>query len=203
MKRLMLCELRDADGESAIKPHSVPSLQSERVEQVVREHFTGVWRLVRRYGLDAADADDVAQRTMMIAAQRIDEIIVGLERPYLYRTALFLTSKVYRDRRRHPQQSLQDCEEPVDSNPNPEKLLEQRRARSRLDQILSELPGELRAVFLLYELESLNQGEIAATLGIPQGTVSSRLRRARERFAELMARSEHTELPIKTGGATP
>jgi RNA polymerase sigma-70 factor (ECF subfamily) len=184
-----------------------PQTRALRAERIVREHFPSVWRLVRRYGLDAADADDVAQRTMMIAAQRVDEIIDGRERPFLFRTAIFLTSKLRRDRSRHPQCSLQDREEPSDSNPNPEVLLEQRRARAQLDRILRRLPDELRAVFLLFELESLSQAEIAATLGIPQGTVASRLRRARECFAELMHRDEvampPTNIHAKAKGATP
>jgi len=41
---------------------------------------------------------------------------------------------------------------------------------------------DLRAVFVLFELEELSTAEIAATLEIPMGTVSSRLRRAREEF---------------------
>jgi RNA polymerase sigma-70 factor (ECF subfamily) len=172
-----------------------------RIDRLVREHFTGVWRLVRRYGLSPADADDVTQRTMMIAAQRIDEILEGRERPYLYRTALFLTSKLHRDRRRHPQQSLSEYDEPGEQFANPETLLEQRRARARLDEILGQLPEDLRAVFLLYELESFSQGEIASTLGIPQGTVSSRLRRAREYFAELMQRQPKS--PLRSQGAMP
>lgn len=186
----MLRDLSVAEGAPAKQPCRS---SRGRVEQLVREHFHGVWRLVRRYGLNAADADDVAQRTMMIATQRIDTIADGSERPFLYRTALFLTSKLRRDRSRHPQDPLLDRDETTDLAPDPEELLDQRRARARLDRILGNLPEDLRVVFLLYELESLSQGEIAATLQIPQGTVSSRLRRARECFAESMRRSELVE----------
>lgn len=171
---------------SVIEPRPSNQAQAQRVEQMVREHFAGAWRLVRRYGLNAADADDVTQRAMIIASQRMDEILLGRERAYLYRTAVFLASKVHRDRRRHPQHSIEDRDEPPDSNLNPELLLDQRRARERLDEILAHLPEDLRIVFLLFELESFSQGEIATTLGIPQGTVSSRLRRARECFTERM-----------------
>lgn len=181
-------------------PASEPCLPSrQRIEQVVREHFSGVWRLVRRYGLNAPDADDVAQRTMLIATQHIDEIAIGSERAYLYRTALFLTSKLHRDRSRHPQEPWPDREETTDHHPDPEALLEQRRARARLDGILASLPEELRVVFLLYELESFSQSEISTMLGVPQGTVSSRLRRARECFAERMMRGEPLRPPRARG----
>jgi len=41
---------------------------------------------------------------------------------------------------------------------------------------------DLRAVFVLFELEGFSTSEIAATLDLPMGTVSSRLRRARDEF---------------------
>jgi RNA polymerase sigma-70 factor (ECF subfamily) len=46
---------------------------------------------------------------------------------------------------------------------------------------------ELRAVFVLYELEDFTMAEIARTLELPPGTVASRLRRARETFERLAA----------------
>jgi RNA polymerase sigma-70 factor (ECF subfamily) len=47
---------------------------------------------------------------------------------------------------------------------------------------------DLRAVFTLYELEELKMNEIAELLGVPAGTVASRLRRAREHFEAQVAR---------------
>jgi len=147
--------------------------------------------------LAPADADDVAQRTLFIANQRLSEIAAGCERPFLFRTAIFLATKVHRSRRRKPEESMEDWDEPVDTAPDPEQLLEQRRARAQLDALLIQLPEELRAVFVLFELEQLSQAAIAEALSIPQGTVSSRLRRARETFTALMNRSARAT--AKTG----
>jgi RNA polymerase sigma-70 factor (ECF subfamily) len=55
--------------------------------------------------------------------------------------------------------------------------------------VLEQLPLDLRAVFVLFELEGMTSPEIAELSGVPLGTVASRLRRAREHFRELVAQS--------------
>jgi RNA polymerase sigma-70 factor (ECF subfamily) len=68
-----------------------------------------------------------------------------------------------------------------------------RRARQQLDAILDEMPLDLRAVFILHELEEETMADIAVTLGIPSGTAASRLRRARAVFYESVARYSSPE----------
>lgn len=58
-----------------------------------------------------------------------------------------------------------------------------------LDAVLATLTDERREVFVLYELEGLTGAEIAEHLGVPAGTVASRLRRARADFEAAVARS--------------
>jgi RNA polymerase sigma-70 factor (ECF subfamily) len=67
-------------------------------------------------------------------------------------------------------------------------LLELRRAREQLDQILDAMPFEHRMVFVLHELEQTPMSEIATLAGVPQGTVASRLRRARQFFRQSVER---------------
>jgi RNA polymerase sigma-70 factor, ECF subfamily len=59
-----------------------------------------------------------------------------------------------------------------------------------LDRVLDQMETDLRTVFVLYEFEELNMAEIASALGIPQGTVASRLRRARADFRQRVSRLE-------------
>jgi RNA polymerase sigma-70 factor (ECF subfamily) len=59
-----------------------------------------------------------------------------------------------------------------------------------LDEILVSMPHEVRTVFVLFEIEGMNLSEIAETLGIPRGTVASRLRRGREDFERRVLRAE-------------
>jgi RNA polymerase sigma-70 factor (ECF subfamily) len=66
-------------------------------------------------------------------------------------------------------------------------LTEQRRAAAILDRLLAAMELDLRAVFVLDEIEEMSRAEIAQVLGIPEGTVASRLRRARQDFQGRLA----------------
>ena len=65
--------------------------------------------------------------------------------------------------------------------------------------ILETMVPERREVFVLYELEELSGREIAEHLGVPLGTVASRLRKAREDFREALACADANEPPFGRG----
>jgi len=73
---------------------------------------------------------------------------------------------------------------PPEPSGDPSALLELRRARERLDQVLDAMPTSLRAVFVLFELDDMTMADISKTTGLRPGTVASRLRRARAFFSE-------------------
>jgi RNA polymerase sigma-70 factor (ECF subfamily) len=159
-----------------------------RVEAFVREHHAFVWRVLRRSGLTAADADDAAQRVFLIATDRLDAIARGSERGFLYRTAARVASNARRSvSRRRETPGFEEGDEPA-LLPEPDDLLDQRRARDLLDRVLGELSEDLRATFVLFEIEGLRSTEIAEALDIPVGTVASRLRRARAELEQRLAR---------------
>lgn len=66
-----------------------------------------------------------------------------------------------------------------DPAPRPDQRLDDRRRIAALDRALAALPAEQREVLLLRELEEMSYAEIAATLEISEGTVKSRIARAR------------------------
>ena len=72
--------------------------------------------------------------------------------------------------------------------PGTDELLDERRAHEVLQQVIQAIPIELRLVFVLYELEELTTREIAAMIGVPIGTIASRLRRGREAFQAIVRR---------------
>jgi RNA polymerase sigma-70 factor (ECF subfamily) len=176
------------------------SAKSARVESFVREHHAFVWRVLRRSGLPAADADDAAQRVFLIAADRLDGIAQVSERGFLYRTAARVASNARRAMsRRRETPGFEEGDEPAPL-PEPDDLLDQRRARDLLDRLLGDLSEDLRATFVLFEIEGLRSTEIAEALDIPVGTVASRLRRARAELEERMARYRNRR-PVK--GSVP
>lgn len=171
---------------------------SEARLRVVRDqHFEFVWRSVRRLGVPEADADDAVQQVFIVASRRLASIAEGSERAFLFGTALRVASHTRRAARRRSEVPLQDEAPPTTSGgprapveptssigdgSSAEDLVDQRRARALLDDVLESLPLDMRAVFVLFELEEMTLAEIAALLGVPSGTVASRLRRGRELF---------------------
>jgi RNA polymerase sigma-70 factor, ECF subfamily len=160
---------------------AVPAMSTEpvRIEAFVREHHAFVWRVLRRSGLTPADADDGAQRVFLMATARLDTIAHGSERAFLYRAAARVASNAHRAVRRRRETPGFEESEASAALPAPDELLDQRRARQLLDRVLGELSEDLRAIIILFEIEGLRTPEIAEALGIPLGTVASRLRRAR------------------------
>ena len=171
-------------------PSSSAAADPQRVAAFVKAHHGFAWRVLRRLGLSPADADDAAQRVFMIAASRFADIAEGSERAFLYRTAAHVASKAHRASRKRAEHLSYDIHEAQSEVPSQDALLDERRARDLLDRFLSELSDDIRAVFVLFELEGLHAPEIAEALEIPVGTVASRLRRARAEISEKLARQK-------------
>jgi RNA polymerase sigma-70 factor (ECF subfamily) len=154
----------------------------------VRAHIDFVWRALRRFGVPEAEAPDATQQVFIVATSELGRIEKGRERAFLFGTALRVASKVRRRRARKPLDGTTDPDEQVADLPSTEELVDQRRARAIMDDILEQMTDDLRAVFILYELEQMTMAEIADVLSLPPGTVASRLRRAREFFERQVER---------------
>jgi RNA polymerase sigma-70 factor (ECF subfamily) len=153
-----------------------------RFRELVEHHFEFVWRSVRRLGVPVADADDAAQEVFLVAARHLDRFPPERERAFLFGTALRVASTRRRSARRRPEELDAASDERAGVELDPEERAELAQARPLLQEILDGMSEELRAVFILAEIEELAVREIADMLGLPQGTVSSRLRSAREKF---------------------
>lgn len=178
-----------------------PRPDAASIDAFVRAHYGFAFRVLRRAGLSPSDADDAAQRVFLIAAGRIAEIQLGSERAFLYRTARRVASVAHRTARRRPDTHELESDVEPDAAPPPDELVEQRRARALLDSILRELPEDLSAALVLFDIEGLTKAEVAEALGVPPGTVASRVKRARaEVEAHLMRRRARA---LRHGGALP
>jgi RNA polymerase sigma-70 factor (ECF subfamily) len=178
-----------------------PVRDPARLRAMLAAHYDLVWRSLRRFGVRPGDVDDAAQQVFLVAARKLDVIEPGAERSFLVGTAMRVASDARRAAtRRREVQDEDPIHERRDSSPGPEELADRHRARALLDEVLDGMPLDLRAVFVLFELEELPTAEIASLVGVPVGTVASRLRRARGEFhriaARLRARAGHV------GGAT-
>jgi RNA polymerase sigma-70 factor (ECF subfamily) len=135
----------------------------------------------------------------MVAASRIQQIASGRERSFLVGVALRTAAAARRKlKRRREHQDERAVSEARDPGPRPDELLDRRKAMRLLDVLLEEMPERLRSVFVLHEIERLTTHDIAELLELPEGTVASRLRRAREVFQKRVAQLK-TRLRLGAG----
>jgi RNA polymerase sigma-70 factor (ECF subfamily) len=169
---------------TAALPGDTPAaVEGERLTGMAEGHFQFVWRCLRRLGVPEPGVDDAAQQVFETAARKLDRITPGSERAFLFQTAVRVASGTRR--RTETRREVMDEEildEQPSASPGPEEAAALRQRRALLDEVLDAIPVELKAVFVLFELEELSTLEIAPLLGLPVGTVASRLRRARELF---------------------
>lgn len=157
-------------------------------DELVHRHLDFVWRALRRLGLSASDADDASQQVFMIAARQLAHIPAGRERAFLYGTARRIAANARRDQRRRHEAPGELADELEAFGVQPDERVELERAAALLDDLLDQLPEELRRVLVLAEVEEASVPAIAELEAIPVGTAASRLRRARAAFEKLLAR---------------
>ncbi len=155
-----------------------------RIRQLFDEYYDFVWRSLRRLGLPGADVDDAAQEVFIVLIRKWDQVLPGSEVPFLFGTCLRMAVA---GRRRTAQQtarhsSVEEGMELSDPTATADIHSTQVRRRRQLDELLEALPIDVRAVFVLYELEEMTMAQIASYLEIAPGTVASRLRHGRELF---------------------
>lgn len=165
-------------------------------EQFYREHVQYVWRTLRHLGLDDSDARDAMQEVFLVTYRRYGD----WEQRCSARTWLFgVCYRVVLGRKRRVRSRkevpLTERPEPLAEAPDSEEVVARREAGRELERILSTMTLEQRAAFVLFEIEGLRGDEIAQALGVPEGTVRSRLRSARSLFDRALNRARARQEP--------
>src|SRR5881296_3981262 len=151
------------------------------------QRYAGVARRVARAALsDPDDADDAAQDALLSALVKVDQY--DPRRPF-GPWLLRIVANAATDRRRR--RTVRRVE-PLDAGltaggPRPDTTAERRALGERLRQALAELPERRRLAVVLFDVEGYTHREIAAVLGIPEGTVRSEVFHARRRLRVLLA----------------
>lgn len=179
-------------GEEARRRDDAPLLdvveacrQGDRtaLRQLYDACHQSVFRLaVRMVGLQ--DAADVTQQVFLQAFRSLEQF-GGRSRfeTWLYRLAVNESLQHLRRNRRWRYHALDW--EPMDESQHGEDA----ERKEILEQALARIDPELRSIFLLREVEELSYRDIADALQIPEGTVGSRLNRARRELRQIL--SEH------------
>jgi RNA polymerase sigma-70 factor (ECF subfamily) len=163
--------------------------------EIVGRYQRAVYRVAYALTRNASDADDLAQETFVRAYQAIGRFRVGEPLyPWLARIATNLAYSLFRRRKRRPETPLEPLLEAGQQwgvDDDPAAGVEQQERTAQLQAAFAGLTPEHQAILALRVVEEQSYEAIAATLGVPVGTVMSRLSRARaELKARLAARDE-------------
>jgi RNA polymerase sigma-70 factor (ECF subfamily) len=144
-------------------------------EQLVRDHQQPVWRFLRRMLGDDALAEDVAQETFIRLFRRLESYTFESK----FSTWLFQIARnagIDELRRRERQTRVATTAPPQLSPVAPPDV------HAELEAAIASLPDDLREALLLVEVLGLRYREAGAALGIPEGTVKSRVFQARQKL---------------------
>ncbi|HKA83246.1 MAG TPA: RNA polymerase sigma factor [Acidimicrobiales bacterium] len=174
----------------------------DALEALLRRHHDRLWALCRRLTGNHADAEDALQDALIAIAR-------GIRRydgraaftTWSYRVATNACLDELRRRRRRP---VADVPETVGVGAAPEGVggavsapptagaVDAVADRLDIDAALALLPQEFRAAVVLRDLCDLDYAEIGRVLGIPPGTVRSRIARGRSQLADLLGNPTDT-----------
>lgn len=158
--------------------------QAPSFETLYRDNHAFVWRCARSLGVADAVLDDVVQDTFVIALRRLDDYDPSRAAPSTWLFSILrnvIRNRARGERRRQQRHArFASWSAAHEESPDAREALGRRLLRDFLDG----LDDKRREVFVLAELEGLRAPEIAAALDCNLNTVYSRLRVARERFAE-------------------
>ena len=205
----------DPDGE---KPVGAPAIivdpdrdlidrckkkQPAAFEQLVRRYQDRVYNLSFRFLREREIAEEVAQDVFVSIYKHID----GFKGDAKFSTWLFRVvanhchnKSKYLRRRRHKLQDSIDAgvetedgemkrELPDDPSLSPEELSTRRNMNEAIQDAISHLDDDHRVIVLLRDVEDMSYEEIGEVLGLPEGTVKSRLHRARNELRERLSKT--------------
>ena len=135
---------------------------------------------------NAADAEDVAQEALLRAYRNFGRLREPARfRGWLVRITFRLALDRWRAARRREKREAEWLQpERRSAAPTAEDAAASREFQARLERAMEELPEKFRLVLLLAAIEGHTLEEVAAMLGVPTGTVKSRLFFARKRLLE-------------------
>ena len=158
------------------------------LEQIYREHYTFVWRVLRRFG--APSVDDAVQEVFVVMHRRLRQLDTsGGVRPILYGIARKVAARQRDKLGRQPPPLALVRESSVD----PEERMARAEAAQVISAALDGMDEDKRMTFLLADVEGMSIPEVAQCQGVNLNTAYARLRAARQRVHKAVERHRARE----------
>ena len=160
-----------------------------RFEERISPHFNSAYNLAKWLTRSREDAEDVVQEAFLRAFSAFEGLRNEDAKPWLL-TIVRNTSMTWLKRNRNAGATIgfeEALEDPVEHSPDPEERLLISCDREQVRQALEQLPSDFRVAVVLREMEGLSYKEISATMGVPLGTVMSRLSRGRDWLRRILS----------------
>ena len=162
-------------------------------DQIVRQHWRKVFNVAYKFVGTHDQAEDLTQDIFL----KIFRSLNTFDRRANFLTWLISVSRnlcidhyrsVRKERQTIDREVTSEQLSPVSRTASPLATLEQRDLAALLRQALQGLPASLRTAVLLRDIQELSYQEIAERLGLPEGTVKSRINRGRKELARQVRR---------------
>ena len=161
--------------------------------ELVERQWRFVFRVVYAVLLNSHDAEDAVQETFLKLYRNRGWHKIENERAFLarvaWRVAIDRSPSSARGSVPGTSESLVDSADPESLEPDPEEVLILAADHALIHSMIDALPEVLRVPLVLSSYEELNSRQIGRILGIPEGTVRTRLQRARQLLHQKLAAS--------------
>jgi RNA polymerase sigma-70 factor (ECF subfamily) len=159
------------------------------VEDLLRQELDMLFRIARRMTGNDADAEDIVGQTMLAAVRTYDRFDGRHPRAWLAQILRNEWMQTLRRRKSRPESELEDAPEP--SEEGFWKQIDDKLQAERILEELDSLPADFRDAIVFCDVEEMSYEEAAAAMGVPSGTLRSRLHRGRKMLrARLVSRME-------------
>jgi RNA polymerase sigma-70 factor (ECF subfamily) len=162
----LVAQRRDRAAFAALFAHFAPRVKSYML----------------RLGASATQADDLAQETLLTVWRKADRFDPAVAGPATWVFTIARNLRIDALRRERPTADLADLAEAAADDPPADTLMQTAQSERGLRAALAALPEELATLLRLSFFEDHAHGDISARLGMPLGTVKSKLRRAMQRL---------------------
>lgn len=172
---------------------------AKHLTELVEQHYAGLYRFAFRLSGCASEAEDLVQETFCKAHAKWHQLRQAESgRSWLYSILRNLYLIRWRERRRQREVALDESlEPPTQAVPDEWPAVEP----AQLQAALNELPEEFRTPLILFYFEEFSYKEIADQMGIPLGTVMSRLARAKAQLRQFLLAAEASRTPLGSARA--